>query len=79
MSQKLTASESLVGRRVKITWEDPAADWHFFIVRDVRPERGLLTLQGATDPAGNRHAGDTFIAHVSQVKKLKKIDTDEEY
>ena len=58
---------------VQIDWRDPASDWPWFYLLNMRGE--WLHLQGADYPDGSaKHDGDCFWVHKSDVRVMRSND-----
>lgn len=67
---------ALKGKFVQIKWRDPADDWPYYRLLDVRSRTGVIKLRGMDFPkhlGGWKHNGDEFWAEWDDVEEIEPV------
>ena len=64
----------LKGKYVQIKWRDPAHDWPYYRLLEIRSRTGTIKLRGMDFPNGSaKHDGDVFWADWSDVRDIEPV------
>ena len=64
----------LKGKFVQIKWRDPADDWPYYRLLEIRSRTGLIKVRGMDFPDGSaKHDGDEFWAEWADVREIEPV------
>lgn len=64
----------LKGKFVQIRWRDPADDWPYYRLLEIRSRSSTIKLRGIDFPDGSaKHDGDEFWADWSDVRDIEPV------